>query len=228
MRRRSVNRHLNMIEKLRGGLRARGTELSRRLAERSATPAGESFSHEPMFDLWDAQLADVELQLAEAEDAYVLDKHRVVELRRLRDEAGAELHGEQTRFHRLLRVALDTDVLAMFGIGGAVPQGGYRQVRRAEITAQVVHDLAGGCRWPLAGVGFEPGTVAELLEAGARKLSAALRSVEGARQDRILSHERADKAVAEADRVVPGIARLLESLCALVGEERLVRRMRGR
>ncbi len=81
---------------------------------------------------------------------------------------------------------------------------------------------------PIVEVGFDPLAMAEELATGADRLESGITSLYGARAAVAAARGAADAAGTEAARVGVSIARLLECLGLLAGEEGMARRVRNR
>ncbi|MCP3956480.1 MAG: hypothetical protein GY719_01365 [bacterium] len=75
-RRKGVEQRLKKIGRLRAVIGAQGGFLSQDLVRRPAAPSDAEPSYEPMFAHWEAELAIVERELGEAEDAYSIARDR--------------------------------------------------------------------------------------------------------------------------------------------------------
>ncbi len=112
------------------------------------------------------------------------------------------------------------------GIVDSTPKDAYALAHQVSMTLDFLRDLERSPQTLSAGASIDAGVVADDLEAGLPRLEAAITAVHGADSDVVLARVCANRAFAEAERVLSWVARTYEDLSALAGEEALVRRIR--
>ncbi len=194
---------------------------------RRAAPRDASLSYLPFFAYLLAELLDVEDRLTDAEDAYDLDRLRLAECRRERQKATAVLRRSQDRARRFLAAYSGCRGGRDLAPPGSTPRSGPALILHVRRTLAILGALERAAPPQDPAVSFDPGAVALGLEAGLGKLDSENLEIEDARAAADASRCRADDAVAGYDRLVPWVARGLESFCHLAGEPELADRIRS-
>ncbi len=223
--RKPARRILRSIARLRSSLQVCRDHLGRRLAERHA----QRGAYGPVFDHLDAELKTVESELADAENGLAADQLSAALLRQKRDRASLELRDRHRPIERFCR---SQPGLRGAGIVDSTPECPYALEQQATQTVDFLRaleaDAAAGRNPPAltAGVSVDTGALADDLEGGLPRLQAAITAVERAESDVRLARGRANQGFVEAERVLSWVARMLDGLSGLAGEERLAARIR--
>lgn len=228
MRRKAIDKRLRSIARLRDAIAAHREHLGRRLAERPAALPDEGLDYRPIFDHLAAELAAIEQRLDGAERAYAADQIHLSRAREARNHDAARLYALQCDVKRLLEAALgDRRELSTLGFGATSksPQTLTLQVRR---TIPFLRNLKRCNPAPIVAASFNGPAFADRLQTELERVEALCQAAEEADLATSGSRCDADDAVAEVDRVFPWVLQVFESLCHLVGEARLARRLRGR
>lgn len=218
--RKPISKLLKSIVRLRATLQAFRDGIVRQLAER---PAAAGTSYGPVFDHLQAELAAVEPELSVAEDAYDVAQFRAGELREKRGLAVSRLSGEHVPIERLLRC--QTHLKGVGAVAGT-PQCRFVLARQVRRTARFLRKLEREQPALACGIKIDAGDLAGGLEAGLGRLEASIAGVNEADGHVALAQERANRAFAEAERVVSWVTRTFESLGGLAGDEELGERIR--
>ncbi len=216
MLRKTVSQRLKSIANRRCFLQVAGQDLGHRLAGRPAAPRDASFSYQPLFEHWLAELALVERRLATEERAYYHAKSRLADRRQKRNQAAAALHDRQAPIRRLVD-ALHDDLLQTGGITGAPPSDPIDLAREVQLMLSLLKDLDGSPQAPLVDLEIKLPALAAGLEAGVRELQAACSALAVEHPATTDARYRADQAATEAALVDSAIARSLDGLCRLAG-----------
>lgn len=198
-------------------------ELRRRLAsDRDAS------IYEPIFDLVNAQLRVINRDLTEAESAYRAAQERARSLRKERDRAASEVHDRYDNIARFFRYQPQLPCATMIG---PTPLSPPALVRQAPLAIEFLRDLEVAFEGPdppslAPGFSIDAGEVACDLEEHLSPLEGALLAVDDAKSRIAVAKVKADVAMAEAQRVVPNVGRLLAAVSGLAGNEASVRRAR--
>ncbi len=224
MRRKSVDKRLHAIAKVQAILHATRDQLDHHLTRRPAAPCGATFSYRSVLDHLNGELVVVEHRLAETEDAYADDRLRPSCLRQQRDEAASDLYDHQHPTHRLL-VSLYRD-RRHAALTRPTPRAAPALARQVRVTLSLLRHLE--CHPPasIAGVEINPPALANALKPRLEKLEALCDALIAACVAVDASRERADLAIATADRVVTWVAHSLEGLYRLAGLDELADRIR--
>ena len=219
MKRKAVNKRLKAIANLRAHIRITGEGLGQRLARRPAAPRDATFSYQPVFDHFDAELITVERKLITAEDRYVRDQIRLAGRRQTRDRATSGLYRRQHSARRLLIGLFRSSRGAQLSsIVEPTPQAGPALARQARTAIDFLRRLDPEAPLPLPGVKLHARALADKLEARLGKFEDARAALEDASTAADASRYWANHAIAEHDRVVPWVARAFESFRRLAGD----------
>ena len=228
MRRKAALERLQAIARLRAVLRSSGDSLACQLARRTAAPGEEGFSYRPVIAHLHAELAAVEQELTAAEDGLADRKSRCSGLRQDQADAACRLYRRQDRTRKLLLALPDgRHHLKHAGLAAAPPQAAPLLIRHAARMVDLLRKLERTAPQPTAGLTLDYRDLADNLTADLDKLRAAFVDVEEARPDVTISRWRANEAIAEADHVLPCVARILENLSRLAGQQDLADRVRS-
>ncbi len=226
--RKSAAKLLKSIARLKAVINASRDHLGGALADRPAAPQDDTFSYDPLFDHFYAELSDAEAALSIAETDYAAAGARLIELRHRRERAASDLHVSYAPIERFCR---SQPHLKKAGIVGATPASPDALARQAGVTLEFLRGLASdaeaGRHPPLTpGVSIDASAVAGDLDSGLLPLQNAITRVEEAEAAVAGARERANRAFAEAEGVASSVARALEGFGGLAGKEGLVRRIR--
>ncbi len=195
----------------------------RRLIGACRGSIGRRLPCEGLFDLFDVQLDAVETDLRTSEDLYVVALQSAGDRREERDRAAAALEFRHTPvFRHLARLPRAECRL----LTGRVPKTPTPLARQVPHTVEVLRQLALDPPPPVGGVRMDPAVVAADLDTSLRELEAAITALAGADADAKFARQRANQAFTATDRVVPNVARTLESLGQLAGRERITAEVR--
>ncbi len=218
--RKPINKLLKSIVSLRATIRSSRDRIARRLAGR---PAAAGASYGPVFDHLHAELATAASALAVAEDAYDVAKFRAGELRESRQLTASELAAEHAPIERLLRC--QTHLKGVDAVA-ATPKCAFALARQVRRTVRFLRAVEREQPALACGVKIDAGELAGGLEGGRRRLEAAIAAVDQADAKVNWARQGADRAFAEAERVVSSVARGYEGLGGLAGEGEIGKRIR--
>ncbi len=145
----------------------------------------------------------------------------MIRRRQKRDEAAAELGATQDPIRRLL-VSLGPEPT----LADPTPRAAPALAREVRRTLDVLERLERHPPSPLPGVHVDPQKLTGRLEPRLAKLDTLCDALIGAEAAGSAAQARADRATADADRVVPCVARGLVAFCRLAGMEELGERIR--
>ncbi len=228
MTRKLTNKRLKAIADMRIAVETTGSSAARELAQRPAAPEYAEAAYRLVFEHLHAEIVALESKLEGAETTYVASQMEAREHKTERDQAKADLERRHRRIKRFLTGFFQPHNLAAAGVVGTTPSDAFALARQVSSTVDYLRQLDVVATPPILEVGFDALAMAEELATGADRLESGITSLYAARAAVDGARGAADTASAEAARVGVSIARLLECLGLLAGEEGMARRVRNR
>ncbi len=228
MRRIEVSRRLGSLEEVQASLAAHRGRIGGNLdAQRPASPE-TGFSYQVMFDHMASELTNVESQLVQAEDQHVRQLVKISRLRRGRDQGASDVYDKQTAARGILAHLYGKDRdFEVAAVSGKTPQSSRSLAEQVDQTVKLLRDPEGDePSQKVAGVGVDFGAMADDLENGQKQLIEVRAELVQATKEADGTRQSTARVIKEFDRVFFWIARSLEGLFRLAGEEALADRIR--
>ena len=228
MRRIEVSRRFGSAEEVRASLAAHRGLIGDNLdVQRPASPE-TGFSYQVMFDHMEDELAKVESKLVESEDRHVRQLARISELRRRRDEGVAETYDKQTATRGILAALYGKDRdFELAAVSGKTPASSKTLAEQVDQTVKFLRNPeVAEPSSKVAGVGVDLETMADDLENGQKHLVKVRAELVQATKEADGTRQITAQAIKEFDLVFLWIARSLEGLFRLAGEQELADRIR--
>ncbi len=225
MRRKSVRKVLKSIAQLRATLRSERDRIGGRLGQRLGAPIGAAQAYRTVLEHLEAELAALDTDLADAEDAYARVKQRLAELRQRRGRAASGLYKLHAPVQRLLASFPEGRGAGIVGLTAAAPRPLAEQAAR---TVDFLRQLEHAPPPPIRGIIIDPGAAASDLEAAGGRLEAVLEELEGAEARAAAARAEAETVIAHAGSVAPWVTRAIEGLAGLSRASSVGGRVRSR
>ena len=197
---------------------------------RSLPPPAEGepgFTYQGLFDLLDEELATVQQGLVEAEDDHLRKKIQVAQLRTTGEDLTATLYDQQVAARRAIAAAFGTDrSFEVAAVSGDTPRELWGLVDQVDQTVKILQEPAAELPEVIVEGGVNLATFADQLHIGLRELRKTGAGLERARKAAGESLIVRNQAIAEFNAVFPPVARTLEGLFRLAGENELAERIR--
>lgn len=227
MRRIEVSKRLGSVEEVRGSLAAHRNLIRDNLDVQRPPAPDTGFSYEVMFDHFDGELAKVESRLVEAEDRHTKQLARIRQLRRRRDEGVTDTYNKQTATRGIISNLYGKDYdFELAAVSGKTPVSSRILAEQVDQTVKFLRSPVGEPSEKVAGVGLDFETLADDLERGQRRLIQVRAELVEATKFADGTRQNTNRAIKDFDLVFLWIARSLEGLFRLAGEEDLAERIR--
>ena len=228
MRRVEVSRRLGSVEEVRGSLAAHRGRIDDNLDGQLPASPETGFSYQAMFDHMDAALAKVESELVESEDRHVRRLARISKLRRQRDRGAADTYGKQTAARGILASLYGKDRdFELAAVSGKTPVSSKALVEQIDQTVKFLRrPEVSAPSSKVAGVGIDFVAMADDLESGRKQLIEVRAELVRATKAADGTRQTTARVIKEFDLVFLWIARSLEGLFRLAGEQELADRIR--
>ncbi len=229
MRRIEVSRRSGSAEEVRGSLTAHRGKIGGNLGALHPPSPETGFSYEVMFDHFADQLAKVERQLIEADDQHVKQLAIISRLRRRRDQGVTDAYDKQTAARGILASLYgkerDFEVAA---VSGRTPVSSKTLAEQVDQTVKFLRTPPEGKKpsHKVAGVVVDLPTMADDLEGGQKQLNQVRADLVQATKVADGTRQTTHQAIKEFDLVFLWIARSLEGVFRLAGEQELADRIR--
>ncbi len=228
MRRIEVSRRTGSAEEVRGSLAAHRGLIGGNLDDKHPASPETGFSYQAMFDHMDGELAKIHAALVEAEDRHVRQLARISQLRRRRDRGVTETYDKQKAARGILAHLYGKERdFELAAVSGKTPASSKMLAEQVDQTVKFLREPEGDePKRKVAGVKVDFETMADDLEGGHTQLIEV--RVELLRANKVADGTRrvTAQAIREFDLVFLWIARSLEGVFRLAGEEELANRIR--
>ncbi len=228
MRRVEVSRRLGSAEEVRGSLGAHRGQIGGQLDDQRPASPETGFSYPSMFDHMDSELAKVHSGLVQAEDRHVRQLAEILQLRRRRDQGVTDTYGKQTAARGILASLYGKERgFEVAAVSGKTPVLSRTLAEQVDQTVKFLRNPQGEVpSSKVGGVGVDFQAMAGDLESGKTQLIEVRAELVKARKKADATRQTTKLAIKEFDRVFLWIARSLEGLFRLAGEDELADRIR--
>ncbi len=228
MRRIEVSRRSGSAQEVRASLAAHRGRIGDNMdAQRPVSPE-TGFSYQVMFDHMDGELAKVESRLVETEDQHVRQLARISQLRRQRDQGATGVYEKQIAARGILAHLYGKDRdFEVAAVSGKTPQFSKSLAEQVDQTVKFLRNPEGEVpSEKIAGVGVDFAIMADDLESGQKQLIEVRADLVQATKEADGTRQTTNQAIQEFDLVFLWVARSLEALFRLAGEQELANRIR--
>ncbi len=228
MRRVEVSKRLGSAEEVRASLAAHRGLIGGTLDAKRPPPPEIGFSYQALFDHMDSQLATAVTRLVEVEDRHVKQLVRISQLRRRRDQGVGDTYDKQIAARGILTSLYGKERdFELAAVSGRTPESSKQLAEQVDQTVKFLRDpLEDEPSQKVAGVGVDFAAMADDLEAGQRELIEVRAELVRATKVADGTRKNTSQVIKEFDLVFLWIARSLEGLFNLAGEEDLANRVR--
>ena len=229
MRRVEVSRRLGSAEEVRASLAAHRGLIGGNLDVQRPPPQEAGFSYQALFDHMDSELAQVAGRLVEAEDRHVKQLARIIQLRRRRDDGVSSTYDKQIAARGILTSLYGKERdFELAAVSGRTPDSSKTLAEQVDQTVKFLREPQGELpSGKVGGANIDFAAMADDLEAGQRGLTTVRADLVQARKVADGTRQVTSQVIQEFDLVFLWIARSLEGLFRLAGEQELADRVRS-
>ncbi len=224
MRRKEVSKRLGSADEVQASLIAHRGRIGDRLEVRYPPLPDMEFSYQVMFDHMEAYLVDVTRRLVEAEDRHV---HQLTQVRQLRSQRNVEttdVYDKQTAVRGILASVYRDQAFAV-AVSGSTPPYSKALAEQVDQTAKFLRSpQVNPPTKKVDGVDFS--AMAKDLETGYQRLIQVRAELAEATKIADATRQATYRAIDTFDDLFLWVARSLEGLFRLAGEQELADRVR--